>query len=647
MTKWAQNAGRLGLYVLTGFVLQAASPPSPAPWAIVFALAATTWAIADRAPRDWLVAGTTIGAVWFHVVARAVAAEWGVAAAVALYVWSALAPGFVFLAAGWISRSWDVRHRVFALVGVWPIATLLFDRVASTPLVLAPSWADTPHWLAVTRLVGAPGFDALILLMAGGLAFAARGAVGRGIAIAGASVGALLVAQLVGPPPATGALRVAGLQPNVATRDFGRAQWSLYERRRIETRLDAMTEAVIGEADLVVWPEGGNELANAALRRRVDRLAEMTASSSATVLTGSRNVDGRGRIANVASTWAGGSIQKTVVKANPVPFAESALEAGRPETVSVAGVEVGVSICFDALFSRHVRALVEEGAEILVATSDDASLADTRIAEWHSAHARMRAIEAGRSLVFVSNAGPTIGTDPAGRALDEGLPIGARGSIVVRAETVQERTPQHHLALPFALALFLVTALRRRQEAASHASLPVPIAIAGALVVIAAGRAGASVDDTPKPRDDLSPLFAQTAENTCGAAAVAFAMTYLGDEVFEADVLRALPPVREEGFALSELAELARSRGFAASGWEATTRDLEALGGGVAIARFEIGHFVAVLGVHADTVVLFDPSLGRTIQVPRGEFEAVYAGRVLFVTPGAPAPLYGLNIQKS
>lgn len=635
MRRMLDFAPRAAIFVLTGFVLALCAPPAPLPWPIPFAIAGTAWALADRGPRDWFVAGTTIGAIWFHIVPRAVAPEWGVGAALGMYVIVAATPGVVFLVAGWISRSWRTASRVFALVGVWPLASLILDAAALTPLTFAPAWIEAPQWLAVTRIVGVPGFDALVLLLAGGLALTVRGSVRGGLGISGLALALLFGARVAPASNRTGSLRVAGIQPDVATRDFARAAWSLYERHRIVDRLDAMTEAALEDADLVVWPEGGNELANPSLPRRVARLERMTATSPATILTGSRMVDVRGRIANTASTWSAGRLRETVVKARPVPFAEGRLEPGRPKTVRVADTDVGVSICFDAIFSTHVRALVDAGAEVLVATSDDASLADTRIAHWHSAYARLRAIEAGRALVFVSNAGPTFAIDPLGHRLDSELSVGTRGTFRASVPIVGARTLAHHLALPFALVAFLAAIVGVRRPTRVRATMPATVVAACAVAVAIAGRASATTDSVPAPRDDLSPLFAQTAQKTCGAAALAFSLTFLGDEVFEADVVRDHPPAGADGYSMQELQSFARTRGFAASGWEASTEALEKLGGGIAIARLDIGHFVAVLGVHEESVVLFDPALGQTLTIDRSEFDSLYSGRVLFVTPQA------------
>ncbi len=617
-----------------GGALAAAFPPSPQPWLVAPALTALLYVLADAAPRDWWLAGTLAGAVWFHVVPRAVGTHWGLTAAVVMYVALAVALGFVFAAAGFVSRRWGAQHRGFAMAAVWPIAVLGIERVVRAPILLAPAWVEAPRWLAITRSLGAVGFDLLIWTCAAGVVFALRGAPRRGAAVAAGAFLTLFAARGLEGPRVEGTLRVAGLQPNVATRDFERAPWSLYERRRIETRLDAMTEAAIAAGvDLVVWPEGGNELDNGALQRRAAALAALTSNTKTTVLDGSRAVDARGRITNTAATWADGARRTEVVKSNPVPFAESKLLAGTPRVVDVAGVSAGVSICFDAIFSDHVDALVEAGAAVLVATSDDASLADTHIAAWHAALARIRAFEVGRALVFVSNAGPTLATDLAGRRAQGALPLGVRGTMTADVQLTTARAPSRGGRWIAALVPLLLLVGLRRGEVAVRSGAPaaaLPLVITALLV---AGVAARRADAIPPPRDDLSVLFAQSEQRTCGAAALAFSMTLLGAEVFEGDVLTAKRPSDPRGYSMAELAELAKRFGFEATGWAASLDDLEDLGGAVALALLDVGHFVAVLSVSDDVAVLFDPSLGRTVQLPRAELAALYAGRALVVTP--------------
>lgn len=642
MSPLVERIVQLALVALgAGGALAWAFPPQPQPWLIVPALAGLLLALSRATPLEWCVAGVLTGASWFHVVPRAVAGHWGAWPALVMYFWLCLALGATLGLAGWLSRRWLLQHRLFAVALIWPAAGLAWEHFGTTPLLLAPACAESPAWLALTPMVGAIGFDAIIWSLAGCLAALVGAHRRRALLVGALAITALWLARFAPSPPPLGALHVAGLQPDVSTRDFERATWSLFERRRIEHRLDDMTrDAVARGPDLVVWPEGGNELANERLSRRAAILRTLTASTSVTLLAGSRSVGPHGRIANTASTWTQAGLQEVVVKAHPVPFAESMLEAGPPKVVAVGAARVGVSICFDAIFAGHARALAARGAEVIVATSDDASLVDTRLAAWHAAFARVRAIEVRRPLVFVSNAGPSFASDAQGRLIAQ-VPLGARGILTATVERVASESGA--AAAPLAFFLLMIALVNRRRAPA-----PVPIrartaawaALIAVVVLFTAGGAGViasrSTAASAPPRDDLSGLFKQRHQRSCGAAALAFALTYLGDELFEGDVLDAGAPIDPAGYSMAELARFATTRGFAATGWAAPLDALEHLGGGVALALFDVGHFVAVLSVSDAHVLLFDPALGQTVQVPRAEFESLYSGRALFVVPGVP-----------
>lgn len=634
--------GRVGPLVTgaaTGWVLVEAMSVPHLGWCAVPTLGLLMATLARAHAATWGSSGAVLAAVWYHAVPGAVGPEWGTAAALATFLWPCAGLGLLFFVAGFVSRGWPVRHRVFALCMVWPAATTIIEGVTWTPLMLAPSWAMTPSWLGITRILGTSGFDGLILTLAGALALILDRHFRPGLAVASLVLVVLTLGRYAPVPPAVGHLRVVGLQPNVATRDFERAVWSLYERRSIEQRLDAMTEAAVRQgADLVVWPEGGNELSNLGLPRRIRALNTLTASSATTLLIGSREVDTDGRISNTASTWTRRGVGQSVTKAHPVPFAEAKLQAGAPGVVQVGQSWAGVAICFDALFAHHFRALVSGGAEYVVVVSDDASLADPRMAVWHEAYARVRATAVARPLVFVSNAGPTTAADARGQGLAPPVPLNGRGTLTVDLPRVSGTVAAYYLTYPWAGLLLLAAALggRRGRDRRWRFDLG-PGLIAVVVIGLLTASGLCSDRNSAAPRDDLAPLFRQRGQRDCGAAALAFALTFLGDEVYEGQLTEQAPHQHPGGYSMAELVQLAHARGFTASGWVSSLDRLAHLGGGVAILHLSVGHFVTVLGLLDDTVILFDPALGRTVEVPRQELEPLYSGRALLLTPGARA----------
>jgi apolipoprotein N-acyltransferase len=79
---------------------------------------------------------------------------------------------------------------------------------------------------------------------------------------------------------------------------------------------------------------------------------------------------------------------------------------------------VGVFICYEAIFPQLVRRLVVAGAGVLVNISNDAWYGDSAAAYQHLEMARLRAIENRRYLLRATNDGITSLIDPYGRVLE-------------------------------------------------------------------------------------------------------------------------------------------------------------------------------------------------------------------------------------
>ena len=133
--------------------------------------------------------------------------------------------------------------------------------------------------------------------------------------------------------------------------------------------------------------------------------------------------------------------------------------------------------------------------------------------------------------------------------------------------------------------------------------------------------------------DGIAPAFKQTSQTTCGAAAITYLLTRMGDLVFEQQFIQEIP-LRQgsQGYSLLEIAEFVESRGFKAAGYLLSERDLPQPGDLPVLAHLSRGHFVVVLARNNGHVSLFDPALGETISVPLTLFLEEWSGRALVVT---------------
>ncbi len=77
----------------------------------------------------------------------------------------------------------------------------------------------------------------------------------------------------------------------------------------------------------------------------------------------------------------------------------------------------GYLICFDSIYSDLARKSVASGAEVLMISTNDAWFDGSVGLEMHLAHAKLRAVENGRSVVRAANTGISAIIDPVGNIL--------------------------------------------------------------------------------------------------------------------------------------------------------------------------------------------------------------------------------------
>lgn len=100
--------------------------------------------------------------------------------------------------------------------------------------------------------------------------------------------------------------------------------------------------------------------------------------------------------------------------------APSEFTPGRtPTAIEAPGGKAGLSICFEILYSGHVRGSVKNGATYLVNISNDAWFGNSPMPHIHLNAARLRAIENRRFLLRASSSGISAIVDPAGRIISQ------------------------------------------------------------------------------------------------------------------------------------------------------------------------------------------------------------------------------------
>ncbi|MTE22123.1 apolipoprotein N-acyltransferase [Streptomyces sp. TRM43335] len=333
-------------------------------------------------------------------------------------------------------RSWEYLGGPWALLGAsqWQVPAAL--RLAS----LGGVWLVTVWVVAVNT--------SLTLL---GTAPRAR----RAAAAATVACALLPVAVWAwAPPPRPGdTVRVAVVQPGVV--EGADVRFDTGER---------LTRSLAGRgADLVVWGESsvGYDLDDRPDLR--ERLAELSARVDAPLLV---NVDARrsdrpGIFKSSVLVGPDGPTGDRYDKMRLVPFGEYvparslldwATAVGRaaeedrgrgdaPVVMETAAVRPGPLVCFESAFPDMSRALVREGAGLLVAQSATSTFQESWAPRQHASLAALRAAETGRPVVHATLTGVSAAYGPRGEPVGEPLGTDRSGAVVYEVPLASGTSP--------------------------------------------------------------------------------------------------------------------------------------------------------------------------------------------------------------
>lgn len=214
--------------------------------------------------------------------------------------------------------------------------------------------------------------------------------------------------------------------------------------------------------DLVVWPESPAPffVTNPEFRTAVSDVARR---AHATVVVGSMGVPNPGQPAsqlyNSAAVIApNGDWIARYDKIHLVPFGEYVpfkrlltfagkltrevgdfLPGDSRKPLALGNYQMGVFICYEAVYPAEIREFANNGAQVFVNISDDAWFGQTAAPVQHLNQARMRAIENHRWLVRATDTGITVAIDPFGRVVAQ-APRSVRTSLDVPYSVVSGTT---------------------------------------------------------------------------------------------------------------------------------------------------------------------------------------------------------------
>ncbi|GAA3868029.1 apolipoprotein N-acyltransferase [Leifsonia kafniensis] len=336
-----------------------------------------------------------------------------------------------------VAGLWTARE---ALTSVWPYGGFAWGRVAI-------SQSESP-FASLVAWVGMSGLSFLMVWLSALVVQLIRETDLRvaprwGIAVAAV---ALLIVFPAWPTLQSGTTRLAAVQ--------GGADAGLFAQHAPGQILNdhaSATLPLIGEkVDFVVWPENASDvdpIRSADAARIMDYIST---EMDAPVVTGTITARD-GNFYNSSLLWkAGQGAVQIYDKVHPVPFAEYMPDRDfwrpfAPELIDLVprdftigtqsnvfdinGIFAGIAICFDIADDQLVHEMVENKAEIILAQTNNADFGKTDESVQQLAIARIRAIEAGRTVVNISTVGTSAIIAPDGSTLDS-LPTWVAGSMV-------------------------------------------------------------------------------------------------------------------------------------------------------------------------------------------------------------------------
>jgi apolipoprotein N-acyltransferase len=347
-----------------------------------------------------------------------------------------------------VAGLWTAREAISA---VWPYGGFAWGRVAI-------SQSEGP-FAPLVAWVGMSGLSFLMVWLSALVLQVWRERAVRVPARAAIAVAAVavLLALPAWPTLPSGTSRIAAVQ--------GASDAGLFAQNApgqiLSDHASATLPLVGEEVDFVVWPENGIDV-DPLRSEESARVADYISRSMDAPLIAGTITERSGKYYNTSLLWkAGEGAVDLYDKVHPVPFAEYMpdrefwrpfapdlidlvsrdYEIGTRDNVfDIDGIVAGIAICFDIADDQLVLEMIDDNAEIILAQTNNADFGRTDESVQQLAIARLRAIEAGRTVVNISTVGTSAIITPDGATLDS-LPTWEAGSMVQTVPLSSTVTP--------------------------------------------------------------------------------------------------------------------------------------------------------------------------------------------------------------
>jgi apolipoprotein N-acyltransferase len=476
-TATAASRGRLPilpavLAAILGGVLLVVSFPSAGIWPAAFpGIALTLVALRGRSVGGSILVGLAGGLTFFFLLIEWVSTYLGPVPWIALATFEALffvvGGVAVSLAYRWLPRAWPSRLGRLLLIpvavgGLWtgreyvsghyPYGGFSWGRVAESQS--QSPFAPLVAWIGISGLSFV--MVALVALVVE-LVVESRIRPTTRALVGGVAVCAVLSVP-AWPTHAAGTSTIAAVQGDSRAGFFQAHDYGDLTNAQVEATYDGVTPGT--KIDMLVWPEGASD--RDPTRDPFGKYIFNTLSSryKAPLVSGVITQKGQ-KLYNSSIVWSGGEVTGKYDKRHLVPFGEYVpdrpfFNALAPSLVglltrdltpgtdgnvlNVRGIKAGIAICFDIVDDALTTKMVDGGAQVILAQTNNADFGRSEENTQQLAIARLRAIEASRPLVNISTVGSSAVIDATGKTTDT-IPAYKPGALVTTVTLGSGITP--------------------------------------------------------------------------------------------------------------------------------------------------------------------------------------------------------------
>ena len=287
------------------------------------------------------------------------------------------------------------------------------------------------------------------------------------------------------------AAAIQGNNPNSNVWDEGSLE------RMLEVHERLTREATGNGAEIVVWSETAFPLEFFKTDILTERVSELAKETDTTILVSAftQSEQSDTIYVSVIEAKPDGSYGESIYnKQRLVPFGEFVpmkdlltklipplsqlktlddnIASGKDSTVLYTdNAVIGAAICYDSIFESVVRASVNNGAELLVVSTNDSWFGTSAALDMHNAQSVLRAVETGRYVVRSANTGISSIISPRGEML-QSLSCGVEGYVVSDVALNTHVTPYMiignlfvYICICFCLLLAVIDGVKYLREA--------------------------------------------------------------------------------------------------------------------------------------------------------------------------------------